>query len=27
VTCPSAQFCMVLSSDGDYATYSGPGAH
>ena len=26
--CParSAQFCMVLNSDGDYATYSGPGA-
>jgi len=26
VACPSAQFCMILNSDGDYATYSGPGA-
>jgi hypothetical protein len=26
VTCPSAQFCMILNSDGDYATYSGPAA-
>ena len=23
VSCPNAQFCMVMNSDGDYATYSG----
>ena len=27
VSCPSTQFCMVMNGDGDYATYSGPGAH
>ena len=25
VSCPSPQFCMVINSDGDYATYSGSG--
>jgi hypothetical protein len=26
VSCPSTQFCMIINSDGDYATYSGTGA-
>ena len=24
LSCPSDQFCMVLTGDGDYATYQGP---
>jgi hypothetical protein len=27
VSCPNPQFCMVMNSDGDYATYAGPGSH
>jgi hypothetical protein len=23
VSCPSAQFCMVMNADGDYATFDG----
>ncbi len=26
VSCPSAQFCMVMNADGDYATYNGAAA-
>jgi hypothetical protein len=26
VSCPSPQFCMMMNADGDYATFSGPGA-
>jgi hypothetical protein len=26
VSCPTIQFCMVMNSDGDYSTYTGPGS-
>jgi len=25
LSCPSAHFCMLLTGDGDFATYQGPG--